>query len=290
MPLFSIVTVSLNAGERLRKTVESIASQTFRDFEHIVKDGGSIDGSLDTLPVDHRFVLMKQRDEGIYDAMNQAIARCTGEFVVFLNAGDEFVDVAVLGQVADAMAKTTPIDVAYGDVIHGEFGAVVRCPERVGRFFFFRTTLCHQACFTRLGLLRDAGGFDTTLAVAADHELFARLIGSGAVARRLPVVIARYEGGGYSARPETRRARLADIAEIRRRHYSRAEQVMFGLSWGLTLPPMRRALLSARWMRPLYAATVNTAYRVLAAVQRVARWKKEWVPRDRPHNPTGGKQ
>jgi hypothetical protein len=124
-------------------------------------------------------------------------------------------------------------------------------------------------CFTLLERLREAGGFDIALTVAADHELFARIVKAGGVARRVPVAIARYEGGGFSSRSNTQQARLADIAEIRRRHYSRFERLLFGGIWALTLPLVRRKLLALNWVRPLYAKTVNTAYLLTDAFRRV---------------------
>lgn len=85
---FSIVVVCLNPGEKLLKTVQSVLNQKYGNYEIVVKDGGSTDGSLEQLPADSRIRVYTRPDSGIYDAMNQAMSYVTGQFVQFLNCGD----------------------------------------------------------------------------------------------------------------------------------------------------------------------------------------------------------
>ena len=87
---FSILVVCLNPGAKLAETVESIRKQEYRDYEIIVKDGGSKDGSVGLLPADEKIRLIEKKDTGIYDAMNQAVSEAAGEYVLFLNCGDLF--------------------------------------------------------------------------------------------------------------------------------------------------------------------------------------------------------
>ena len=102
---FSIIVVCLNAGERLGITVNSILGQSFGDYEIIVKDGLSSDGSVECLPADGRIRVFCERDRGIYDAMNQALCRVRGEYVYFLNSGDMFYDGDVLLRVKERMEE-----------------------------------------------------------------------------------------------------------------------------------------------------------------------------------------
>ena len=107
---FSVIVVSLNAGEELKKTVESVLAQKYADFEIVVKDGGSTDGSTDLLPADARIRLIVKKDRSIYDAMNQAVQEAKGEYFLFLNCGDYLYQETVLGSVAKAAAKE-PADI-----------------------------------------------------------------------------------------------------------------------------------------------------------------------------------
>ena len=87
-PFFSIIVVCLNPGEKLLQTLQSIQKQEFRDYEIVLKDGGSTDGSLQKLyPEQSGLLVVTKPDRGIYDAMNQAVEEAKGRFVFFLNCG-----------------------------------------------------------------------------------------------------------------------------------------------------------------------------------------------------------
>ena len=85
---FSIITVCLNAGNDLSDTVDSILNQTYNDYELIIKDGMSTDGSIEKLPQNSHIKLIQCKDSGIYDAMNQGIMEAQGDYCIFINAGD----------------------------------------------------------------------------------------------------------------------------------------------------------------------------------------------------------
>ena len=94
MKFLSIIVVSLNSGERLKRTIDSIMGQTFTDYEVIIKDGGSTDGSLAFLERENllyensSITLVQKSDAGIYDAMNQAVTFAKGRYIQFLNCGN----------------------------------------------------------------------------------------------------------------------------------------------------------------------------------------------------------
>ena len=93
MTEFSLITVCFHPGEKLRKTLESALRQTYGNFELIVKDGGSRDGSLEAVPdllADPRVRVFVEKDTGIYDAMNIAVSEARGDWTAFMNAGDEY--------------------------------------------------------------------------------------------------------------------------------------------------------------------------------------------------------
>ena len=105
---FSLIVVSLNSGEKLKKSLESALSQSFTDFEIIVKDGNSTDDSFDRageLLQDSRIKVYHESDQGIYDAMNQAVQYASGDYIYFLNCGDYLYDADTLKKVAEAIQK-----------------------------------------------------------------------------------------------------------------------------------------------------------------------------------------
>lgn len=113
-PLFSIITITYNAQEVLRPTLASVSGQSFRNFEHIIIDGASRD---DTVSIARNegidgIKIFSEPDRGLYDAMNKGIARATGSYLIFLNAGDSFAATNALSRLAEA-AKDNP-DIIYG--------------------------------------------------------------------------------------------------------------------------------------------------------------------------------
>ena len=96
--LFSIITVSFNAAGTIARTLASVDRQTFTDYEHLIVDGASSDGTQECVAgmKNPRRRIISERDKGIYDAMNKGIAATTGTYLIFLNAGDKFHDANTL--------------------------------------------------------------------------------------------------------------------------------------------------------------------------------------------------
>ena len=112
----SIITVNLNNRDGLQKTIDSVICQTFRDFEWIVIDGGSTDGSKELIEqyADHFAYWVSEPDKGIYNAMNKGIKVAKGEYLQFLNSGDSLWNETTLQGVVPFFSGTT--DIFYGDV------------------------------------------------------------------------------------------------------------------------------------------------------------------------------
>lgn len=115
--LFSIITVVYNGSITIEKTIQSVVSQDFDDFEFIIVDGNSLDDTLAVIEKysSHVDVLISEPDDGIYDAMNKGISYARGEYVVFMNAGDTFYNSRVLSFVS--RFTNQEYDVLYGDTI-----------------------------------------------------------------------------------------------------------------------------------------------------------------------------
>lgn len=175
-PFFSIVTVCLNAGENLQQTIFSVLKQDFQDFDIIIKDGFSDDGSLESVPNIDKILKVLKKDSGIYDAMNQALDYANGQYVLFLNAGDFFYDSSVLESFYDVIIKNNFPGLVYCDYKTTGLGEYVQSPPKLTSFYLFRTMLCHQVCMIKREFYDSLGRFDTILRVDADYDFLLRLL------------------------------------------------------------------------------------------------------------------
>lgn len=178
MPFLSIITVCFNAEATIEPTLRSVAEQSFRDFEHIIQDGASSDGTLrlvEQFGNDHTRLESKP-DKGLYYAMNEALDRATGRYVVFLNAGDTFHSPDTLRLIHDAVESAADRDpgVIYGQTLLVDADRKVigprhlTAPEHLSfRSFANGMVVCHQAFFALREL---APHFDTSYRFSADYD------------------------------------------------------------------------------------------------------------------------
>ena len=110
-PKFSIITVTYNAAKVLEDTIQSIVTQTYKNLEYIIVDGGSTDETLDIIHKyqEHITTVISEPDQGLYDAMNKGLRKARGCYLVFLNAGDAFHEPDTLQKIADSIEKNDPI-------------------------------------------------------------------------------------------------------------------------------------------------------------------------------------
>jgi len=185
----------------LPETVKSLRDQTYTNYEWVVIDGASTDGSAEWLQQQSPNIFLSERDKGIYDAMNKAVDRARGHYLFFLNAGDRFADANVLFDAATALdSGTQPTDCLYGDVVY--FGAR---GERRKRFHWLTRQrllfgdLCHQAAFVRRDMFEAFGKFDLSLRYNADFDWFIRIFHKGARLHYLHRDIAHFHDAGAHA-------------------------------------------------------------------------------------------
>ncbi|MDX1680721.1 MAG: glycosyltransferase family 2 protein [Akkermansiaceae bacterium] len=221
MPHFSIITICRNEEAGIRETCESIVSQTFEDFEWIIIDGGSTDGTLDILSdyEEHISSLVSEPDEGLYDAMNKGIAKASGAYLIFMNGGDRFASEKALEWASTAPDK----DLLYGDVYHDSpDGPLITYPDKLPPGYLLSKMIPHQATFYRRELFEQHGDYDTSFRIAADYDLYARLLELGKVSyHHIPKPLAVFSLGGISSSPGQRRLRKRENHRVRMKYFPR---------------------------------------------------------------------
>lgn len=174
MPLFSIITTCYNAADCIQATIESVLKQNFRDFEYIIMDGLSND---DTLQIAGSFMdafasegipfhIFSEKDHGIYEGMNHAVAHSTGEYINFMNAGDCLYKEDTLSKVA-LCASSRP-EVIYGDAIAIEFGQTYKYVKDLN-LIEHKMPFSHQSVFALRNLLTEHP-FKEELKIGADYD------------------------------------------------------------------------------------------------------------------------
>lgn len=257
LPLFSVVTVCLNPGKNLGRTVDSVLAQSFGHFEYLIKDGLSQDGTSSFNCSDSRVQFVSQPDNGIYDAMNQALRLCQGQYVNFLNAGDTFHVSNALSTVADCLKDRDSPDLIYVDRYNEKLDVVTHYPPSLSPWYLFRKPVCHQAVFVKRDILLGVGGFDTRFHILADYDVLMKLVLTrGASYTHCPIVAVKYQDDGISSDPRNRSQKLNELQRLRSTHFTGVQQFVYGLLWRSTLPGMRIRLVQQdriQWLRRLLA-------------------------------------
>lgn len=203
----SIITATYNSGLTLRDTLESVLSQDYTDYEHIIVDGVSKDDTMDVVkeyaPRYHeRLRYISEPDNGIYDAMNKGIAMATGDVVGILNSDDFYASNDVLSSIADNIKD---VDAVYGNLV---FVDAVNSDKVVRRWigsqyergaFFKSWHPAHPTFYARKECFNRFGGFDISFDVSADFELMFRFIEKHGISNRyIPKTLVKMRYGGES--------------------------------------------------------------------------------------------
>ena len=235
-PLVSVITITYNASETLPLTMESVAGQTFRDFEHIVVDGASAD---DTISIARRMGseslrIVSEKDDGLYDAMNKGLKMARGRYVLFLNSGDRFHKPETLQAYADAIEDRDP-DIIYGDTDIVDMEGRRLGPRHLSApdmltvdSFRDGMLICHQAFMVRKDI---APLYDTDYRFSADYDWCIRCIKASRAGDRfnLHQVVIDYLSDGLTDRHK--KASLMERFRIMASHYGAMRAVAAHLSF-----------------------------------------------------------
>jgi len=249
-PMFSIITVCLDAKVHLAEALDSVLAQDSGDYEYIVADGGSTDGTVELLRAYEpqfggRMEWVSEPDEGLFDAMNRALTRASGEYVVFLGADDRLLPGA-LEAVRTSLAVPVPPDIVCGGAhVFGPHASWdEQASRKVRRGLPQRAPARHQSIFVRREALIAVGGFDCRFPIASDYEAYLRLVESGCTETLIDETLSDFRLGGVSSTNALATAR--GYREVRVLHG--ASPLVEGIvMWKSALA----ATVFALWKRPM---------------------------------------
>lgn len=224
VPLISVITITYNAADVIRPTLDSLNAQSFRDFQHIVIDGASKDNTVDIVrELSPDSFVVSEPDKGLYDAMNKGLARATGRYLLFLNAGDSLHSADTLRHYAQAIHTNGHPDIVYGDTNivdkNREFlrPRHLSAPKRLTFNSFANGMLvCHQAFMVRREL---APKYNTDYRFSADYEWTLRCLKASDPAKNINLnqVTIDYLSDGLTDKNHT--ASLKERFRIMSRYY-----------------------------------------------------------------------
>lgn len=204
MPLLSVITVAFNSARTIEDTIQSVRAQRNADFEHVIVDGGSTDGTMEIIDKyrDGLAAVISEPDKGIYDAMNKGVALARGTFLGCLNSDDYFASSTSLASIQNALA-TGDLDCVWGDLVHVDAtGRPVRLMSgRIFRARLLRFAIMppHPTFYARTEVIRRVGGFSLNYRIAADFDLMLKLFQlPGFAGRHIDKIITAMRMGGVS--------------------------------------------------------------------------------------------
>ncbi len=205
----SIITASLNSARFLERTLQSLGEQQYGNWEYIVVDGASTDGTPQLLEqwqatMGDRLKWISEHDAGIYDAMNKGLTMATGDAIGFLGAGDTYFDEITLSIIAKELQKRN-VEAIYGNLIY----VYPDDPERVWRYWRgsqYRPGIfsggwqpAHPTFFARRECFERLGNFDNSLDISADFDLMFRFLEKNRISSYyVPRTLVRMLAGGTS--------------------------------------------------------------------------------------------
>ena len=204
----SIITAVFNRVNYIAHALTSLQCQTHTDFEHIVIDGASTDGTVDILKerLGDRSLLISEPDHGIYDALNKGLIHTSGEIIGILHSDDFFADETVLEKVAKAFSNPL-IDAVYGDLDYVsklDKDKVIRRwhpGEYSDKRLSFGWMPPHPTVFLRRRVIEQWGNFDTQFRISSDYDAMLRYFGKGKIySKYIPYTFVRMRVGGESNR------------------------------------------------------------------------------------------
>jgi glycosyltransferase involved in cell wall biosynthesis len=169
----SIITVNKNNAVGLEKTIQSVITQTYSDFEYIVIDGNSTDKSVEVIKKNNSKInyWVSELDTGIYNAINKGIKKAQGEYCLFLNSGDCLIDNTTLARLFDELTNTEDAGVYYSACITTNH-SLIQPPELLDISYLIIHNLNHQNTLIKRSLFIEHGLYNENRKIASDYEFW----------------------------------------------------------------------------------------------------------------------
>ena len=194
----SIITINYNNRDGLQKTIDSVLAQKWTNYEWIIIDGGSTDGSRELIEryQEHFAYWCSEPDKGVYNAMNKGIAQAKGKYINFMNSGDTFYDAETLKNV---FQEERTVDIIYGDWLEEYYDrADLRgIPQNKLFSMLWSLNICHQAMFIKAKLLKEKG-YDESMRYLTDWLRNTELVMDGCSSEHASHIICKYDMYGIS--------------------------------------------------------------------------------------------
>ncbi len=188
--MITLVTVTYNAAAVFQRTLESVACQSYKDYEHLIIDGASTDGTAvlasqyQQSQADGQVVVVSEPDKGLYDAMNKALRMAKGDYICFLNAGDKLHSSDTLAHIAEAIKScSVPVGIVYGNTdIVDEMGTFIRKrrlqppTQLTWKSFRHGMLVCHQSFYVNKAIAQQ---YDLQYRFSADFDWCIRCMKEG---------------------------------------------------------------------------------------------------------------
>lgn len=223
----SIITVCFNEYSFIERTIQSVISQSLQNFEWIVIDGGSTDGTLEILNKYRSSiqVLVSEKDNGIYNAMNKGINLAKGDYLFFLNGGDYLFDNQTLEKI---VSHNFFGDIVYGDIMIFDDqmkSYLLKMPEKLTTEFLYHKTIPHQSTFIKKELFYTIGKYDESYMIVADFEFLIKAKAHfNCNFQYVNLPFAWYLPGGISQNSEKR---MDEKRKVYKKHFNFAERVLY---------------------------------------------------------------
>lgn len=198
--MVSIIIATYNSEKTLRRAMNSVLNQDYQDWECIVVDGASKDGTIgivkEFVAKDPRFRYISEPDKGIYDAFNKGWKMAKGEWIMYLGSDDEYTKDGIKA----LMENSAGADVVYGDVILRYLNGRVKVQKASKTDFYGTSAFCgHQAVAMKTDVVKDMKGFDMSYKLLSDWDLLRRSGQNGYVYKYVDASIAYFSVGGASS-------------------------------------------------------------------------------------------